>query len=162
MPLVKIIRHGFEFWEAPHCMRPPLPPLPKTKSESRLTRLANRSTEYHRRLKPSPDAPNITVLPSIPPELTNIQEMVIQAFSLTNEEFYGRCRTEKVANARIASMALCRAYTGRTVEEIAKAHNRGHHAASYASFRFAELQQSHPAFAAAIARIEETLLQEAA
>ncbi len=152
MPLIKIIRHGFEFWEAQHCLRPPLPELPKSKS-----RLADLAT-----LKPSTDAPMLTVLPSIPSELTDIQTMVIQAFELSSEEFYGRSRVEKVANARLASMALCRAYTRRTVEEIAEAHNRHHRVVCHASYRFAELQQANPWFAAAVARIETTLLQKAA
>jgi hypothetical protein len=159
MALIKIIRHGFEFWEAPHCLRPPLPELKKPKS--RLRDLATRATEYRRRQKPS-DVPALTVLPSVDPEITFIQLMVLQAFEITSDQFYGRNREGRVANARIASMALCRAYTRRTVEEIGEAHNRHHRVVCHASYRSSELQQADPWFAAAIARIETTLLQEAA
>lgn len=160
MPLIRVIRHGFEFWEAPHCMNPPLPELPKSKS--RLADIAAGQTEYRRRLTPAEVEASLSVVPSIPPDIANIQQMVIQAFNLTHEEFYGRSRVPRVANARLASMALCRAYTLRTVEEIGEAHHRHHRVVCHASWRFAELQQADPWFAAAIARIESTLLEKAA
>jgi chromosomal replication initiation ATPase DnaA len=160
MALIPVYRHGFIFWEATHCVRPPLPELSKTKS--RLEAITTRATEYKRRQKREITEDSLTVLPSVAPEITDIQQKVIEAFNLTPDEFYGRSRVERVANARIASMALCRAYTERTVEEIAEAHNRHHRLVSYSSWRFAEIQMNDPFFAAAIASIETTLLQKAA
>jgi hypothetical protein len=161
MPLIKIIRHGFEFWEAPRCANPPLPELEKREHQSRLQSIIGR-TEYRRRQRHDDEEPAISLMPSAPTEVTDIQNAVIDAFGIGNEEFYGRNRTGKVANARIASMALCRAYTQLTVEEIADAHNRHHRVVCHASYRFAELQKTDPTFAAAVTNVECALLQEAA
>jgi hypothetical protein len=161
MPLIKVIRHGFEFWEAPRCPNPPLPELERPE-QSRLQSIIGK-TEYRRRQRHDEnDEPAISLLPSVPSEITNIQNAVIDAFGIGNEEFYGRNRTEKVANARIASLALCRAYTQLTVEEIADAHNRHHRVVCHASYRFAELQRIDPMFAAAVTKVECSLLQKAA
>jgi hypothetical protein len=158
MPLVKIIRHGFEFWEAPCCANPPLPDLQEP--VSRTSRLLA-TNDYRKRSTPRGDEPNITAIPSIPEEVVNIQSALIEAFGISSDDFHGRCRTEHVANARIASMALCRAYTTLTVEEIAEAHNRHHRVVCHASYRFVELQND-PAFVANVAKIECSLLQKAA
>jgi hypothetical protein len=160
MPLIKTIRHGFEFWEAPRCTNPPLPELERP--PTRLRRVMGRM-EYRRRQQHDDDKePTISPVPAVPSEITNIQAAIIDAFGIGNDEFYGRNRTEPVANARIASMALCRAYTSRTVEEIADAHNRHHRVVCHASYRFAELQQTEPAFAAAVTKVECSLLQNPA
>jgi hypothetical protein len=158
MPLVKIIRHGFEFWEAPRCANPPLPELQKP--ESRLRSLTGK-IEYRRKQKTDHE-PLVSDTPPIPSEIANIQGAIIEAFGITDDEFYGRNRTGKVANARIASMALSRAYTQLTVEEIADAHNRHHRVVCHASYRFAELQRIDRAFAEAVTKIECSLLQNPA
>jgi hypothetical protein len=160
MPLIKVIRHGFEFWEAPRCPNPPLPEFEKPESQSRLQSLTGK-IEYRRRQKQD-DEPLISLVPAIPSEIANIQSAIIEAFGITSDEFYGRNRTEKVANARIASMALARAYTQHTVEEIADAHNRHHRVVCHASYRFAELQRIDAQFAAAVTKVECSLLQKAA
>ena len=157
MALIKVIRYGYVFWEAPRCPNPPLPELERP--VSRGFRLLAR--DYRRRTTPRADATNITDLPAIPEDISDIQSAVIQAFGVTAEDFHGRCRTEQVANARIASMALCRAYTSRTVEEIAEAHKRHHRVVCHASYRFIELQ-NNPAFLAAVTRVECGLMQKAA
>src|SRR5438045_7216 len=107
MPLIKVIRHGYVFWEAPRCTNPPLPELEQP--VSRASRLLT-SGDYRKRSTPRADQADISVMPATREEITNIQNAVIDAFGIDNEEFHGRCRTEKVATARIASMALCRAY----------------------------------------------------
>ena len=164
MPLLKTIRHGFVYWEAPHSPHPLLPELEiqESKNASRLANIVSITTAYRKRKKPDEDHPGVSILPMAPPEIVNIQEAIIQAFNLTSEEFYGRNRTEKVAAARIASMALCRVYTQCTVEEIAAAHHRHHRVVCHATCRFAELQRNNRLFAAAVIRVETTLLQKAA
>lgn len=158
MPLIKVIRHGFEFWEAPRCTNPPLPELEKPKS--RLRNLVGK-IEYRRKQK-SGDQPVAPAEATIPAEIANIQNAIIDTFGITDDEFHGRNRTEKVANARIASMALSRAYTNLTVEEIADAHHRHHRVVCHASYRFAELQRTDRAFAEAVTKIECSLLQNPA
>ena len=155
MPLIKVIRHGFEFWEAPRCANPPLPELEKP--QSRLRSLTGK-IEYRRKQKRD-DEPIEAAQPAVPSEIANIQSAIIDTFGITGDEFFGRNRTEKVANARIASMALSRAYTNLTVEEIAGAHNRHHRVVCHASYRFAELQRIDRAFAEAVTKIECSLLQ---
>lgn len=160
MPLIKVIRHGYVFWEAPRCTKPPLPELEMP--QSRLRSIVGK-TEYRRKQHRDDDAgPAISLVPSVPAEITNIQNAIIDAFGISAEDFFGRNRTEKVANARIASMALCRAYTSFTVEEIGYAHNRHHRVVCHASYRFSELQRLQPAFSAVVTRIECALLQKAA
>ena len=158
MPLIKVIRHGFEFWEAPRCPNPPLPELEKP--VSRGFRLLSRG-DYRRRTTPRADPSNVVAFPTIPEDIANIQNAVIDAFGISSEDFHGRRRTGQVAKARIASMAICRAYTTRTVEEIAEAHKRHHRVVSHASYRFIELQKT-PAFVAAITRVECELMRKAA
>lgn len=162
MPLIKVIRHGYVFWEAPRCTNPPLPELERP--QSKLRSIVGK-TEYRRKKnrEHQGDAkPVISLVPSVPEEITNIQNAIIDAFGIGAEDFFGRNRTDKVAQARIASMALCRAYTSFTVEEIGDAHNRHHRVVCHASYRFAELQSTNPAFSAAVTRVECTLLPKAA
>ncbi len=160
MPLIKVIRHGYVFWEAPRCKQPPLlePDIPQPG-----LRAIVKKTEYRlKRHRAGNAGPAISLVPSVPAEITNIQNAIIDAFGISQEEFFGRKRTRKVANARLASMALSRAYTEFTVEEIGDAHNRHHRVVCHASYRFAELQRANPAFSAAVTGVECALLPKAA
>jgi len=162
MPLNQVIRHGFTFWEAPRCPYQILPELDQQEEQSTAARLSGAPMEYRRRARRDQDEPMISLLPATPADITNIQDAIVAAFGISREDFFGRVRTEKVSNARTASLALCRAYTLRTVEEIGQAHNRHHRVVCHASWRFAELQRNNPAFAVAVAAVESSLLQKAA
>jgi hypothetical protein len=157
MPLIKVIRHGFEFWEAPRCANPPLPELEQP--VSRTSRLLT-NTDYRRRSTPRQDS-TIATPAFVPEAITHIQNAVIDAFGIDEKDFHGRCRKDEVARARIASMALCRAYTNHTVEEIGEAHQRHHRLVCHATYRFIELQ-TNPTFLITVTRIECGLMQKAA
>lgn len=57
-------------------------------------------------------------------EIQHIQERVMAAFRVSADDLLGGSQNHQVGRARMASMALCRAHTLCTVEEIADAHGR--------------------------------------
>jgi hypothetical protein len=91
------------------------------------------------------------------PDIVAIQDQVMRMFGVTQQEFFEQNRRGKVPIARAISMALCRAHTNRTAEEIGRAHDRDHVAVWRAVRRVRKLRANNPQVAALIAVIESGL-----
>lgn len=95
------------------------------------------------------------------PDIAAIQDRVMRMFGLTQQEFFEPNKRRDVALARAVSMALCRAHTNRTQEEIARAHDRNVAAVCRAVTRVEKLREADAGLAAKIAVIEAAIVPRA-
>jgi hypothetical protein len=91
------------------------------------------------------------------PDMAEIQDRAMDVFDVTQKEFFEQNRRPAVALCRIVSMALCRAHTSRTADEIGEAHGRDHAAVSRAVKRVKALRGRNPEFERRVAQIEAEL-----
>jgi hypothetical protein len=88
------------------------------------------------------------------PDIAAIQDRVMQMAGITQQEFFEPNRRWDVAVARLVSMTLCRTHTNRTIQEIARAHDRNDAAVSRAVKRVAAMRQTNAGLARKIMQLE--------
>ena len=96
------------------------------------------------------------------PDIVAVQDAVMRMFGVTQQEFFEQNRRGEVPIARAISMALCRAHTNRTAEEIGRAHDRDHVAVWRAVRRVNRLRAKGGPVAMQIAVIESGLIGQIA
>lgn len=166
--LKPVIRHGFTFWEAPRSPHPPLPDLEEpaedkpirgskpTDTESETIERRERNRAYRESLKQRANQP-VEIPIEIPSTLKVIQDAVMASFGIQPHEFFSRCKANRVALPRIASMALCRELTDHSLKTIGKAHGKDHGAVLHACERFEDLRQVDAEYCARAEKAETAL-----